>query len=86
MKSRWQSYFFREMEKIALAPKMGDRVSALLGLGLTGWGVAASVPEKKAKGRLTSPGEPTGVGDTNAYQFGNDNPMQSQSVQLPYFS
>ena len=86
MKSGWQKSFFIAMEKTALAPKIGDRMGALFGLGLTGWGVSAALPEQKAKAKLTHPGEPTGVGDTNAYQFGSDNPMQSQSAQLPYFS
>ena len=86
MKPGWQQAFFREMQKTALAPALGAKAGALLGLGFTGWGISSALPEYKAKNKLTSAQEPQGVGDTNAYQFGNDNPMQSQSVQLPYFS
>jgi len=86
MKKGWHKSFFREMEKVALAPSLGARAGALMGLGFTAWGVSSSLPEQKAKAKLTAPQEPEGAGDKNAYQFGNSNPMRDQSAQLPYFS
>ena len=82
--------FERELFKISQVT--GNSIGALKGLTneitklSTAWGVSSSLPEQKAKAKLTAPQEPEGAGDKNAYQFGNSNPMRDQSAQLPYFS
>ena len=77
----WKQPFFKAFDKLAFAPNIG----AIMGTGFTAMSFGSSLKENKAKAKLTSAGEPKGIGDANAYQFGGSKTINEQSPQLPYF-